>query len=147
MLNPQAPLHEIGRVQLATRDRRNRNWWKTRCRIGHRRGAGELSLCESGTKSVVGRHGGIHRAVGHPEQSRSADGAEETALKRSHVRRVGSDSVGNTARQEITEYPEAGSQHGIRGELPGDGCSWLKNCDRRGREQITQTSLNRGVNG
>ena len=146
VLNPQAPLHEIRRVQLTTWDRRNRNWWKTGCRIGHRRGARQLSLCKPGTKPVVGRNGGIHGAIGDPGSNRcSADGAEKTALKRSHVRRVSADGVRNAARQEIAEYSESASQQGIRAELPGDGCSWLKNGDRSGREQITKTSLNRGV--
>ena len=68
-----------------------------------------------------------------------------SALEGPDVRRIGADRVGNTARQNIAEKPEASPQHGIRLELPREGGSRLKNRQRRRGEQIAEMGLDRGV--
>ena len=53
--------------------------------------------------------------------------------------------VRDAARQDVAEESEAGPQHGIRRELPGERGSRLPDGQRRGRKDVPQMRLNHGV--
>ena len=107
----EAPLHEIGRVQLAVRHGRNRDRLQTGIRIGKRRCAGELALREAGIEGLIRRDGRIDGAVRHARRNRrSADRSQQAALKRLRVRRIHAHQVDHASRQQIAEQTEAGPQ-------------------------------------
>jgi len=108
--------------------------------------AGELTLGKSWSKDLIRDGGCVYRAVGHSRRDGcAAHGTEESSLKRFIVWRIRADQVGHAARQDIAENPEAGAEYGFRLDLPRDCRSRLQNGQRRGREEITEMSLNRGV--
>ena len=70
-----------------------------------------------------------------------AHGTKQTSLEGFVVRRIRADQVGHTARQDVAEDSETGSQHRFWLELQCDRCSRLQNGQRRGRKQIAEMSL------
>ena len=157
MFNSQTPLHEVRRVQFAIGHCGHRDWWKTSCRICLWRCARKLALGKSRSeisdlqqwlrrqrcwalpaRLPCSRHRVAARRSGLPR-------AKQPSLKRLDVGRIGADQVGNTARQNIAENPEASSKYGFRLKLPRNRCSRLQDCDWRGGEQIAEMSLNGGI--
>src|ERR1019366_8890453 len=63
MFQGQAPLHEVRRMELAIRNRGNRNWRKARARIRQTRNAGKLALSEAGVELLIRRRSRIDSTV------------------------------------------------------------------------------------
>src|SRR5271157_6461049 len=142
MLDAEAPLHEVRSMELAVRDGSHGNRRKAGRGIRQRRCARELTLREPGNESLIGRDGGIDGTVGNAgRDGGAADAAQQATLKCLYVRRIHSDQVGNAARQDVTKNSEAGAQHGVPLELPGDCRSRLQNRQGSGDKEIAEASL------
>src|SRR5580704_3243983 len=130
MFHPDAPLHEIRRLQFAIGHCCYRDGRKTSCGTCLWRCTRKLTLREPHTETLMCSHGCVHRAVRYAWRiGHAADGAEQASLKRLNVGWIGSDQVGNAARQNIAENPEASSKYRFRLDLPRDRRSRLKDCD------------------
>src|ERR1035438_4166215 len=128
MFNSQTPLHEVRRMQSAGGHSCDCDGWETRCGICLRGCARKLSLRESRTKSLICGNSCIHCTVRHSRSDGSpAHSTQQTSLEGFVVRWIRADQVGHTARQNIAEDPETGSQHRFWLELPCDRCSRLQN--------------------
>src|SRR5271166_1476062 len=91
-------------------------------------------------------HGRIDCAVGHSGSNGvTADSPQKPALESLDVRRVNPYQIGDTARQNVTEYPKTGAQHGLGFELPCDGSSGLQDREGRRGKHIAETGLNGGA--
>src|ERR1017187_2818635 len=146
MFNSQAPLHEVLSMQSASGHRCDCDGWETRCGICLRGCAQKLSLRESRTKSLICGDSCIHCPVRHSRSDGSPDhSSQRTWVEGFVVRWIRADQVGHTARQNIAEDPETGSQRRFWLELPCDRCSRLQNGQRRGRKQIAEMSLDGGI--
>ncbi len=71
----------------------------------------------------------------------SADRAQQAALKRFRIRRIGAHQIDDAARQHVAEQSEAAAQHRVRRDLPGDRGSRLQDRQRRGGENRTLLRL------
>ena len=104
LLEGKAPLHEIGCVELAVRNGRNRDRLKASAQIRERGGAGELTLHETGIERLVSRDCCVYGTI---RNSRSnccpADVAEEPPLKCFRIGWVRTHEIDNTAGQNVTE--------------------------------------------
>src|SRR6202161_4972071 len=142
MFNSQAPLHEVRSMQSVSGHRCDCDGWETRGGICLRRCARELSLRESRTESLICGDSCIHCTVWHSRSDGSpAHCTQQTSLEGFVARRMGANQVGHTARQNIAEDPETGSQHRFWLELPCDRGPRLQNRQRCGRKQIAEMSL------
>src|SRR3984893_14772023 len=144
MFYPEAPLHEVRRVEFAIWDRCDRNRRKTTC--GTCLWTRELALGKSRSKSLIRGNGCVHRAVRRSGSDCSAaHAAKHSSLKRLIVGRIRADQVGNSAWQDVAENPEASSKNRLRLKLPRNRCSRLQDGQRRRREQIAEMSLDGSV--
>jgi hypothetical protein len=76
-----------------------------------RRKAGLARSPES--NALIGGSGGIDGAIGHARRDgRSADVAEQPALKGLRIGRIHAHQVDHAARQDVAEQAEAAAQHG-----------------------------------
>ena len=92
--------------------------------------------------SLIGGRGRIDGAVRHSRRNRrSAHRAQQPALKCLRIRRIRSHQIGHAARQDVAEQAEAGAQHRLRRDLPGDGRSGLQDRQRRRGEDVAQVRL------
>ena len=121
MFQSEAPLHEIGRMQLSIRHGRNCHRLQTGTRIRERRCAGELAFGEARVEYLIRGDRRIDRAVGHSRRDRrSAYGAQQTALEGLGVRRIHADQIDNAAGQQIAEQAESAPQDRLGRDLPGN---------------------------
>ena len=127
MLQGKAPLHEIGRAELAIRNGRDGNRLKAGTRIRARGRAGELTLREAGIEGLVGGDSRVDCAI---RNSRSngcpAHVAQETPLKGLRIRRIRTHEIDNASGQNVTEQSKSGSQHRLWPHLPGNRRSRLQ---------------------
>src|ERR1035441_6339822 len=144
MFDAKAPLHKVRRVKLTIGHRRHRDGGKTRGGIGLWSRAGEPALRKSQAEGLIRGNGRVDSTVGNSRcDGRAANCAKQTALERLNVRRVETDYVGNTARQNITEEPEASPEHGPGFKVPRQCGSRLKNCQRRRGKYIADRKSTR----
>ena len=148
MFQAKTPLHEVGRVKFSIGHRRDRDWGKTGCRVRLSRRAGKLTLRKSGTERLIRGHGCVNRTAWHSRRNGCpTNGSKKPALKSLDVGRIDANHIGDGAGQYVTEDPEAGTQHGLRFKLPGNGCSGLQYREGRRGKHVAETGLNGGVQG
>src|SRR5271163_4971340 len=101
MLDSQAPLHEVRRVEFAIWNGGDRNRWKRR-----------LALGKSRSKSLIRGNDCADCAVGRSRRyGCAAHAAEHSSLKCLVVGRIRADQIGHRAWQDIAENAEAGAEH------------------------------------
>src|ERR1700690_587908 len=142
MFNPQAPLHEVRRMQSVGGHRCDCDGWETGYGICLRRCTRKLALGESRTKSLICGDSCIDRAVRYSRSDSSpTHRTQQTSLEGFVVRRISSNQVGDTAWQDVAEDPETDSQNRFGLNLPSDRSSRLQNRQRCGRKQIAEMSV------
>src|ERR1700724_2685187 len=144
MFYPQAPLHEVRCVESAIWDRCDRNRRKTTCGICL--WTRELALGKSRSKSLIRGNGCVYGAVRRSGRDcGAAHAAKHSSLKRLIVGRIRANQVGNSARQDVAENPEASSKNRLRLKLPRNRGSRLQDGQRGRREQIAEMSLDGSI--
>ncbi len=131
LLDAEAPLHEVRRVEFAARHGGDRHRRKARRRIFEWRRARKLAACESGRERLIRRRQCIDGAVRHARRDRDAakqriasrrarfaHRAQQARLKRFHVRRIHSNQIGHAAGKNIAENSEASAQPRFSASLP-----------------------------
>jgi hypothetical protein len=107
VLDSQAPLHEVRRMELAVRNRGDGNGREAGVRTGQCRGAGELAFRQPRIEELIRRHGCIDSAAGNSWRDRdSSHRAEQPALKGLRVGRIRADKIDHAARQDVAEQAE-----------------------------------------
>src|ERR1035438_4591481 len=76
---------------------------------------------ESGQERLVCGGGGINGAVGNAGRDGESAGLSlQATLKRIHIRWIRCHQVRYAAGQDVAEYSEAGAEHALGRELPGE---------------------------
>src|ERR1700730_6901880 len=148
MFQTKTPLPEVRRMKFSIRNRCDGDRGKTSCGICLFRRAGRLTLRKSQAEGLICDHGCVSRTVKNSRRNRcTTDSAKKAALERFDVGWIDANHIGDAAGQNVTENAEASTQHGLGLKLPCDRCSRLQDRQGRGGKHVTETRLNRGVQG
>src|SRR5713226_318666 len=110
MFLTKTPLHEIGCMKFSVGYRRDGHRRKACGRIRLCRCAGNLALCKSRTKRLIGGHGCVYGTVRQSRRnSCAACSSKKSALKSLDVGWVDTDYIRDGAGQNVAEDPEAGA--------------------------------------
>ncbi len=146
MFQAKTPLHEVRRMKLSIRYRRDGNGRKASCRICLCGRAGKLALRKSQAEDPIGGNGCVYRTARNSRRDGcAADSPKKAALERFHVGRIETNHIGDATGQNIAENAEAGTQHRFGLKLPRDRSSRLQDREGRRRKHVTETGSNGGV--
>src|SRR5271167_1247536 len=108
-------------MELAVRNRCDRNRRQTGVSIRQGRGARELAVRKAGVEELIRGGRCVDSAVWDSRRDgRPANRAQQSSLKSFRIWRIRTDEIGDAARQDVAKQAKATSQDCVRRELPCD---------------------------